>query len=80
MAEALDLTDLPAGLVLLDKYRVEGTLGIGGMGVVVAAMHLALDTKVAIKFLLPQLVSNELVVACSGEIAMSMSPPCTRST
>jgi serine/threonine-protein kinase len=39
------------GDVLAGKYRVESVLGEGGMGVVVAAHHLALDQRVAVKFL-----------------------------
>jgi serine/threonine protein kinase len=42
------------GDVLAGKYRVDRILGIGGMGVVVAATHLQLDQKVALKFMLPQ--------------------------
>jgi serine/threonine-protein kinase len=42
------------GQLLAGKYRVERELGRGGMGVVVAAHHLQLDEKVAIKFLLPE--------------------------
>jgi eukaryotic-like serine/threonine-protein kinase len=40
-----------AGTTLANKYRVERVLGQGGMGVVVAARHLELDQRVAIKFL-----------------------------
>ena len=40
------------GETLVGKYRVERVLGHGGMGVVVAARHLDLDERVAIKFLL----------------------------
>jgi len=40
---------------LLGKYRIDRVLGRGGMGVVVEAHHLALDERVALKFLLPQL-------------------------
>lgn len=36
------------------KYRVERIIGQGGMGVVVAARHIDLDERVAIKFLLGQ--------------------------
>jgi serine/threonine-protein kinase len=43
------------GEVVAEKYRVERVLGGGGMGVVMEARHLALDERVAIKFLLPQL-------------------------
>ncbi len=42
------------GDVLAGKYRVERILGAGGMGVVVAAQHIQLDEKVALKFLLPE--------------------------
>ncbi len=38
--------------MLAGKYRVDRVLGVGGMGVVVAATHLQLDQKVAIKFML----------------------------
>ncbi len=50
------------GEVLAGKYRVDRVLGIGGMGVVVAATHLQLDQKVALKFMLaPGLKSAPLV-------------------
>lgn len=41
------------GQVLAGKYRVERVLGSGGMGVVVAAWHLELEQRVAVKFLHP---------------------------
>jgi serine/threonine protein kinase len=51
------------GDVLVDKYRVERVLGTGGMGIVVAARHLRLDERVAIKFLHPDALSNTEAVA-----------------
>lgn len=41
------------GDVIAGKYRVEGMVAVGGMGVVVSATHLALGQIVAIKVLLP---------------------------
>jgi eukaryotic-like serine/threonine-protein kinase len=51
------------GEVLAGKYRVERVLGIGGMGVVVAAHHIQLDEPVALKFLLPQALRSPEAVA-----------------
>ncbi|WP_437519844.1 serine/threonine-protein kinase [Sorangium sp. So ce726] len=42
------------GQVIAEKYRVERVIGAGGMGVVVAATHLQLEERVAIKLLLPE--------------------------
>src|SRR6187200_179148 len=47
------------GEILAGKYRVERVLGAGGMGVVVAALHLELDQRVAVKFLLAHIASPE---------------------
>jgi serine/threonine-protein kinase len=58
------LKDVPLkrGDVLAGKYRVESVLGVGGMGVVVAATHLELHEPRAIKLMLPEaLVSVESV-------------------
>lgn len=51
------------GEILAGKYRIERVLGHGGMGVVVAARHLELDERVAIKFLLPSTLAMPDVVA-----------------
>jgi serine/threonine-protein kinase len=51
------------GEVLAGKYRVERVLGAGGMGVVVAAWHLQLEERVAIKFLQPEALKDPSVVA-----------------
>ena len=50
------------GDILAGKYRVERVLGVGGMGVVVAAYHIQLETKVALKFLLPAMLANREAV------------------
>ncbi|HEY1954989.1 MAG TPA: serine/threonine-protein kinase [Polyangiaceae bacterium] len=49
--------------LLAGKYRMERVLGQGGMGVVVAAMHTALDERVAIKLLLPEALASAETVA-----------------
>ena len=46
------------GDVIGGKYVVERVLGMGGMGVVLAARHLELDEPVAIKMLLPHLPAS----------------------
>jgi eukaryotic-like serine/threonine-protein kinase len=51
------------GDVLAGKYRVEHVLGVGGVGVVVAAVHLELDERVAIKFLLPAALKQPELVS-----------------
>jgi serine/threonine-protein kinase len=51
------------GDVLGGKYRVERVLGVGGMGVVVAAHHIQLGERVALKFLLPEALNNDEAVA-----------------
>ena len=44
------LSSAQVGTLIAGKYRVERVLGKGGMGIVVAARHLQLDERVAIKF------------------------------
>jgi cytochrome c peroxidase len=51
------------GDLLAGKYRVERVLGVGGMGVVVAARHEQLDQRVAIKFVRDDALDNEDAVA-----------------
>jgi serine/threonine-protein kinase len=48
--------------MLADKYKVERILGTGGMGIVVAARHVELNVLVAIKFLLPHVLTNQQAV------------------
>ncbi len=60
---AMAFENVPAceGEVLDGKYRVDRVIGAGGMGVVVAATHVQLQTQVALKFLLPEVLSNQQV-------------------
>jgi hypothetical protein len=57
-----DAAGVREGDILAGKYRIEKVLGIGGMGVVVAARHLQLETRVAIKFLLPTMLASKEAV------------------
>jgi serine/threonine-protein kinase len=48
------------GHTLMEKYRIEALVGIGGMGAVYSARHLAINRRVAFKILLPNLaLGNE---------------------
>jgi serine/threonine-protein kinase len=47
------------GDVVDGKYRVDGLVGAGGMGVVVAATHLQIGRAVALKFLHPQACESD---------------------
>jgi serine/threonine protein kinase len=52
----------PGGRVA-DKYLIDRTIGFGGMGVICEATHLELGTKVAIKFVRLERVSDDRAVA-----------------
>src|SRR5687768_5554912 len=54
---------LVAGDIVAEKYVVERTLGMGGMGQVLAAKHVKLGTKVAIKVVHPELAIDPQAVA-----------------
>jgi hypothetical protein len=56
-------TEVHEGQILAGKFRIERVLGQGGMGVVVAATHIQLDERVALKFLLPEALGNPEAVA-----------------
>ena len=58
-----DLAPVRVGEILAGKYEALRVLGAGGMGVVVAARHIHLDQKVALKFLLPESLAKPKVVA-----------------
>ena len=48
----------PPGQVINGKYEVVELIGVGGLGFVVAANHVELGEKVALKFLRPEAMSN----------------------
>ena len=60
--EQIPPNPVQVGDLVAGKYRVERVLGRGGMGVVVAAMHEHLEQRVALKFLLPEVVSRPEIV------------------
>ena len=59
----MDQAPVEVGEILAQKYRVDRVLGVGGMGVVVAATHLQLEQKVALKFMLRQAFDNPEALA-----------------
>ena len=52
------LLPVTVGQIVAEKYQVDSVIGQGGMGVVVSAHHIDLDQKVAIKFLLADVVQH----------------------
>jgi serine/threonine protein kinase len=60
----MDTLALPMqGKVLAGKYRIDRTIGEGGMGVVYEAFHLRLRQRVAIKVLRPHILAHPEFVA-----------------
>lgn len=51
------------GDVVAGKFRIDGIIGAGGMGIVVAATHVFLREPVALKFLRPELLAHPELVA-----------------
>ncbi|HKO52997.1 MAG TPA: protein kinase [Polyangiaceae bacterium] len=54
---------LGPGKIVGGKYRIDGFLGAGGMGVVFSAIHLELDAPVAIKVVRDEFAANEAIVS-----------------
>lgn len=51
------------GRTLVEKYRIDALVGIGGMGAVYCAYHTGIERRVAVKILLPHLaIGNDRVV------------------
>jgi len=60
--EAAPTSPVRVGEILVGKYRIDQVLGAGGMGIVVAATHIQLDQRVAIKFMLPEALEHPKTV------------------
>ncbi|HVZ33161.1 MAG TPA: protein kinase, partial [Polyangiaceae bacterium] len=63
--EALEEFSMPfePGEVVAGKYEILDLIGLGGIGFVVAANHIELGEKVALKFLRPEALENAEAVA-----------------
>lgn len=57
-SDSLSLASIKEGQTVAGKYVVGRTIGVGGMGIVFAAHDQTLDRPVAIKALLPRLLSS----------------------
>ncbi len=51
------------GRTLLDKYRIEALVGLGGMGAVYCAYHMGIDRRVAFKILQPNIAVGDEHIA-----------------
>jgi serine/threonine-protein kinase len=60
---SLDAQDVAIGTTICGKYRIESVIGSGAMGVVVAARHLELEERVALKFIRPHMQGDPGVVS-----------------
>jgi serine/threonine protein kinase len=62
VSQQLSASPVAEGDLVGGKYRVTRTLGVGGMGVVVAALQVDLNRRVALKFLLPEAAGHPEIV------------------
>lgn len=68
-----DMVDPLIGSVVDGRYRIEGLLGEGGMGVVYEVTHQALNKRLALKVLRGEMATDEVVVQRFVQEAQSAS-------
>lgn len=61
------------GMTLLGRYRVDGVIGVGSMGVVLSGTHLELDEPVAVKLIRSEMQQLHDVVARFAREAKAMA-------
>jgi serine/threonine protein kinase len=59
------------GQVIAKKFEITQLLGVGGVGFVVAANHIELSQKVALKFLKPDMLANSQVAGRFAQEALA---------
>jgi len=67
------LEEAVTGVVLADRYRIDGVLGEGGMALVFHGHHLGLDRAIAVKVLKPEFVADSQVRARFEQEARAVS-------
>lgn len=70
------------GHTIVGRFRVDGVLGLGGMGAVMRCHHLGLQRDIAVKILHPEMSTNAQIAARFAREAQTMSrmnhPNCVR--
>src|SRR5262249_36122671 len=61
--KTVDFDELQPGVDFADKYTIEATIKIGGIEVVYRTLHRRLSQRVAIKMLLPSVLTQPVLVA-----------------
>ena len=72
-ARVSDLETISPGTIIAERYRIEGPIGVGGMGTVFMGEHVTVGRKVAVKVLTHEWSRNEVVVRRFKEEARAAS-------
>ena len=72
--DSLPSLPIKPGDVVLGKYRVERTLGEGGMGIVLAIRHAELDELFAMKLMKPGVAKQPDVVDKLDKLGLTAAP------